>query len=200
MNTEEQIKKNTIVSSCSHNSAIFHYFSLMDKLHLELCIAYLCNLLCLSCLSGWKTVSVHVFGMKHLWDIHLLLLILLYLLGAATSQVNPGLCCHLRANCIPHPSVLGFKCLQTQTAVRSCLRVCESHKMTLSFGQCSLARAPVQTATGSDVGQVLLCGSHVVPSLWFGLFDPSMHVFLQLSLHCMGGLCEREPFFFFTRN
>lgn len=78
--------------------------------------------------------------MKHLWDIHLLLLILLHLLGAATSQVNPGLCCHLRANCITHSSVRGFKCLQTQTAVRSYLRVCESHKMTLSFGQCSLAR------------------------------------------------------------
>ncbi|XP_026161423.1 discoidin domain-containing receptor 2 isoform X3 [Mastacembelus armatus] len=30
--------------------------------------------------------------MKHLWDIHFLLLILLYLLGAVTSQVNPSVC------------------------------------------------------------------------------------------------------------
>ncbi|XP_028443114.1 discoidin domain-containing receptor 2 isoform X2 [Perca flavescens] len=30
--------------------------------------------------------------MKHLWDVHFLLLILLYLLGAVTSQVNPGVC------------------------------------------------------------------------------------------------------------
>ncbi|XP_032382728.1 discoidin domain-containing receptor 2 isoform X5 [Etheostoma spectabile] len=30
--------------------------------------------------------------MKHLWDVHFLLLILLYLLGSVTSQVNPGVC------------------------------------------------------------------------------------------------------------
>ncbi|XP_059197923.1 discoidin domain-containing receptor 2 isoform X2 [Centropristis striata] len=30
--------------------------------------------------------------MKRLWDVHFLLLILLYLLGAVTSQVNPGVC------------------------------------------------------------------------------------------------------------
>ncbi|XP_019134706.2 discoidin domain-containing receptor 2 [Larimichthys crocea] len=30
--------------------------------------------------------------MKHLWDIHYLLLVLLHLLGAVTSQVNPGVC------------------------------------------------------------------------------------------------------------
>uniref|UniRef100_A0AAX7T7C5 receptor protein-tyrosine kinase n=1 Tax=Astatotilapia calliptera TaxID=8154 RepID=A0AAX7T7C5_ASTCA len=30
--------------------------------------------------------------MKHLWDIHFLLLILVYLLGGVTSQVNPGVC------------------------------------------------------------------------------------------------------------
>ncbi|XP_039666260.1 discoidin domain-containing receptor 2 isoform X2 [Perca fluviatilis] len=30
--------------------------------------------------------------MKHLWDVHFLLLILLCLLGAVTSQVNPGVC------------------------------------------------------------------------------------------------------------
>ncbi|KAL3047538.1 discoidin domain-containing receptor 2 isoform X2 [Trematomus bernacchii] len=30
--------------------------------------------------------------MKHLWDVHFLLLILLYLLAAVTSQVNPGVC------------------------------------------------------------------------------------------------------------
>ncbi|XP_034738207.1 discoidin domain-containing receptor 2 isoform X5 [Etheostoma cragini] len=30
--------------------------------------------------------------MKHLWDVHFLLLNLLYLLGSVTSQVNPGVC------------------------------------------------------------------------------------------------------------
>ncbi|XP_034440074.1 discoidin domain-containing receptor 2 isoform X4 [Hippoglossus hippoglossus] len=30
--------------------------------------------------------------MKHLWDVHFLLLVLLCLLGAVTSQVNPGVC------------------------------------------------------------------------------------------------------------
>ncbi|KAM7388487.1 hypothetical protein PAMP_024657 [Pampus punctatissimus] len=38
------------------------------------------------------SLSVHVFVMKHLWDTHFLLLILLYLFGAVTSQVNPGVC------------------------------------------------------------------------------------------------------------
>lgn len=42
-------------------------------------------------LSFRLEVSV-VFGMKHLWDIHFLLLSLVYLLGAVTSQVNPGVC------------------------------------------------------------------------------------------------------------
>lgn len=94
--------------------AVFHCFSLMVKLYIEWGVAHLCNLLCLlSCLSDWKTVSVHVFGMKHLWDIHLLLLVLLHLLGAATSQVNPGLCCHQRANCVAHSPVLWFRCLHS---------------------------------------------------------------------------------------
>lgn len=94
--------------------AVFHCFSLMVKLCIEWGVAHLCNLLCLlSCLSDWKTVSVHVFGMKHLWDIHLLLLVLLHLLGAATSQVNPGLCCHQRANCVAHSPVLWFRCLHS---------------------------------------------------------------------------------------
>ncbi|XP_067370187.1 discoidin domain-containing receptor 2 isoform X1 [Channa argus] len=35
---------------------------------------------------------MHVFGMGRLWDIHFLLLTLLYLLGTVTSQVNPGVC------------------------------------------------------------------------------------------------------------
>ncbi|KAK1897487.1 Discoidin domain containing receptor 2 [Dissostichus eleginoides] len=43
-------------------------------------------------LADCRPVSVHVFGMKHLWDVHFLLLILLYLLAAVTSQVNPGVC------------------------------------------------------------------------------------------------------------
>ncbi|KAK5907376.1 hypothetical protein CesoFtcFv8_005233 [Champsocephalus esox] len=43
-------------------------------------------------LKNCRLVSVHVFGMKHLWDVHFLLLILLYLLAAVTSQVNPGVC------------------------------------------------------------------------------------------------------------
>ncbi|KAK5930947.1 hypothetical protein CgunFtcFv8_027141 [Champsocephalus gunnari] len=43
-------------------------------------------------LKNCRPVSVHVFGMKHLWDVHFLLLILLYLLAAVTSQVNPGVC------------------------------------------------------------------------------------------------------------
>ncbi|XP_029938538.1 discoidin domain-containing receptor 2 isoform X4 [Salarias fasciatus] len=37
-------------------------------------------------------MSLHVFGMKHLWDVHFLRLTLLHLLGAVTSQVNPGVC------------------------------------------------------------------------------------------------------------
>ncbi|XP_029988151.1 discoidin domain-containing receptor 2 isoform X4 [Sphaeramia orbicularis] len=35
---------------------------------------------------------MHVFGMKHLWDVHFLLLVVLYLLGVVSSQVNPGVC------------------------------------------------------------------------------------------------------------
>lgn len=60
------------------------------------------NLLFPSCLSDWKLVSVHVFGMKHLWDIHFLLLILLYLLGGVTSQVNPGT--HVSSSILQDPT------------------------------------------------------------------------------------------------
>lgn len=74
-------------------------------------VLHSCVTCCASCLSDWKPVSVHVFGMKPLWDLHFLLLILLYLLGAVTSQVNPGLCCHERAYCISHLSALWFRCL-----------------------------------------------------------------------------------------
>lgn len=59
---------------------------------MKLSVRRLHNLLFPSCLSGWKSVSLPVFGMKHLWDIHFLLLILVYLLGGVTSQVNPGVC------------------------------------------------------------------------------------------------------------
>lgn len=75
-------EKKKMCSSCC--------FSLVVKSYSDRSIAHLCNQLC--CLADWKTVSVNVFGMKHLRDTHLLLLVLLYLLGAATSQVNPGLC------------------------------------------------------------------------------------------------------------
>lgn len=54
-------------------------------------------------------VSVHVFGMKLLWDIHFLLLTLLCLLGAVTSQVNPSTYHHNTANATIHFS--GFGCL-----------------------------------------------------------------------------------------
>lgn len=43
----------------------------------------------------------------------------------------------------------------------------------------------------------------MVTSLWFGLFDPSMHAFLQLSLHCAGGFCdvnEKGPIIFFYKE
>lgn len=70
--------------------AIFHSFSRVVEMYIKLCSTHFCNLLRPCCVSDWKPVSV--FGMKHLWDVHFLLLILLYLLGAVTSQVNPGLC------------------------------------------------------------------------------------------------------------
>lgn len=60
-----------------------------------------------SSLSDWKPVSVHVFGMKHLWDVHFLLLLLLCLFGAVTSQVNPGMCHHRRGNFIFQVSGFG---------------------------------------------------------------------------------------------
>ena len=73
----------TVKTKCAHHANTLSYF-----------FSPWFNLLCPSCLSDWKPVSVHVFGMKHLWDVHFLLLILLYLLGAVTSQVNPGPCFH----------------------------------------------------------------------------------------------------------
>lgn len=164
---------------------------------LEWSIAHLSDLLRLSCLSGWKLFSIYVFGMKHVWDIHLLLLLLLHLLGAATSQVNPGPCWRQRANSIAQSSVLWFKCLQTQTAVRSCWRVCESYKMTeflLVFsGSVLQSRLPLVQM----LDKCSFVGAMWSPSLCFGLFDPSMKAFPQLSRHCMGGLWERQPIFVF---
>lgn len=43
----------------------------------------------------------------------------------------------------------------------------------------------------------------MVLSFWFGLFDPSMHAFLQLSLQCMCGFCdvnEKGPIIFFLQG
>lgn len=43
----------------------------------------------------------------------------------------------------------------------------------------------------------------MVLSFWFGLFDPSMHAFLQLSLQCMCGFCdvnEKGPIIFLQGN
>ncbi|MEQ2311070.1 hypothetical protein AMECASPLE_015823, partial [Ameca splendens] len=38
----------------------------------------------------WKFACLHMFRMKHRPDTHFLLLVILHLLGAVTSQVNPA--------------------------------------------------------------------------------------------------------------
>lgn len=141
-----------------------------------------CNLLCLSCFLGWKPVCACVCDEAPV--------------GRSLPPAHPPLpvrSCHVagQPRSVQLPSLLnkgfGFSSLRLQwdhlqefvNTIKCLLWVLGS---VFGFGALVQSRLWLM--------QILDKCCFVVPFLWFGLFDPSMHVFLQLSLHGTGGFCD----------